>query len=244
MQRQGWSDNSITGTNLKSNKNEREEEPVSTSSLLLSQNNHHNNRFHGCSFADLISHRLHVVEEIEILTSSDLLQRYDHVWRNAHWFDGVQTIYPLSHEKEKKRGEGSYGRNHREATTSSSSSWGISDDHSCPSVESLVGVKKVQESLLLYKLEPSEGTQASGVLREQHEINRSNNSSSTASFSQSQSSSFLNRSPETIAMVDICSRLINAAKQTTTTAVINSGLQVNITLSIIDAMSYANKEIW
>lgn len=81
------------------------------------------------------SYRLQVVEEIEILTSSPLLKRYNRVWQNAHWFEKVQTIYPDNETTE----EGRKVRN-------------------CPSPSRLEGAKSMQESLLLYIFEAQELT--------------------------------------------------------------------------------------
>lgn len=48
------------------------------------------------SSVESIYQKLQVVKEIEIITNSDILLRYNHVWQNAHWFNDVQLIYPSS----------------------------------------------------------------------------------------------------------------------------------------------------
>lgn len=123
---------------------------------------------------DSLLNRLEVVEEIEILTDSDLLQRYDHLWQNVHWFANVQTIYPSVKESQEQQQLLSNGA--------------IND--SLPQ-ERLLGAKTMQESLLMYKFEAVEASQNKSLI--------------------------LPASPsltcDSIAMADICSRLLNASKE-------------------------------
>lgn len=122
-------------------------------------------------------YRLQVIEEIEILTSSPLLQRYNHVWQNAHWFEGVQTIYPASNSGE--------------------AHWRVKD---CPSAERLDGAKSMQESLLMYTFE----TSGNALPRSRP--------STRPSFSSNKSSNLLGSPNESVAILDICSRLLDVAK--------------------------------
>lgn len=170
-------------------------------SSAISPSSHSNNEAY---LVDSFLHRLEIADAIEVSTSSDLLQRYNHVWENAHWFDRIQTIYPID-----KKAKNSDDCQNASGTLNC---WKVQD---CPSSERLSGIKMMQESLLLYKYEASE----------YHRTSRPMNEVKTGS-----SSLPVNLSHEPLAMIDICSRLLLAAKQRNSVMALKSDLQVGKTL--------------
>lgn len=157
---------------------------------------------------DSFKHRLEIVEEIEILTSSNLLQRYNHVWNNSHWFEGIQTIYPLNDEDEKEN-ENEIRREMNNRIKS------------CLSNKCLMGIKIMQESLLLYKLESPEFI---GSITSMNVIHN-------------QSSSLI----ESVAMIDISSRLLTAAQHS---RMMMTDLQVHLHLKSICFSNFIHQAVF
>lgn len=164
------------------------------------------------SLIDSIVWRLEVVDEVEIVTDTNVLQRYDYVWQNVHWFEGVQTIYPTRRATEDNNVV-------RELGTPTEldivNNWRVED---CPSAECLNGAKLMQESLLLYKLEMVYTSVPSGL------------ASTRLALPVAPPSPFFkhsNLSAESLAMIDICSRLLVAAKHSHGINSINTDIQVS-----------------
>lgn len=92
--------------------------------------------------------RLQLADEIEILSENPLLWKYDHIWRNPHWFDCVQSLYPVGLGSQTKKEE------EKDATdrniAGSVPSWNPKES---PSIVQLDGVKLMQESLMCYTFE-------------------------------------------------------------------------------------------
>lgn len=124
---------------------------------------------------DFSSSRLQVIDEVEISVSSALLYRYTHVWRNPHWFDSVQCIYPEFSEK---------------------------STDPVPTRRQLDGAKLLQSSLLHYVLDgpsaSSESSTGSAPGRAPFALQPKRLATETC----------------TSAVLDICSRLLNAPPRT------------------------------
>lgn len=179
-----------------------------------------------------ICQRLQVVEEVEIITSTDILYRYNNVWQNAHWFHDVQLTCPSMSNRGYSPNchwDSNWNQwefNNRNKGNSKESSTVVNrEDHAggCVLPDCAIGIKEMQKHMVSYTLEGAEGSRSSGSL-----------SRKAAARSMS----------ESVAVLDICSRLLSAAKEIEESKLWlkpdvhnNADLQVGITIANINCYS-------